>query len=435
MREHRVPRGAWSTVVLLFFFILINFADKAVIGIAGVPIMHELHLSPREFGLIGSSFFLLFSVSAVVTGFIVNHVKTRWALLVMAVIWALTQFPMAGTVSFETIVACRIVLGAGEGPAYPVALHAAYKWFPNDLRELPTAVISLGAGVGVLAALPILNWIIVHYSWHWAFAALGATGLLWVAAWLVLGGEGPITSSVAPDTRERDDRLPYRRLLLNPTIMSGWCAYFASYWGVSLLIAWQAPFLIKGLGFTQQSIGLLTALPWGALIILLLVGGWFSQHLLSRGISSRIARGAFGGVCVIIGGMALLITPQMPSIDLKIAATTIGIAAPTIISVVVPAMVGEITPLAQRSAMLAISNAIATSAGILAPYVMGSVVETAATPLAGFETGFVICGIIMIVGGVIGIGLMRPEREATRLAASRPRLARMPTRKLRMIRR
>src|SRR6516225_1743589 len=94
------PKEAWQIVTLLFLFMLINFADKAVIGIAAVPIMQELQLSPRQFGLIGSSFFLLFSVSAIVTGFIVNRVQTRWELLTMGLVWALTQFPMLGTVGF-----------------------------------------------------------------------------------------------------------------------------------------------------------------------------------------------------------------------------------------------------------------------------------------------------------------------------------------------
>src|SRR5208282_5368522 len=77
------PKGGWLTVALLFLFMLINFADKAVIGIAAVPIMQEMKLSPREFGLVGSSFFLLFALSAVVTGFVVNRVQTRWVLLAM----------------------------------------------------------------------------------------------------------------------------------------------------------------------------------------------------------------------------------------------------------------------------------------------------------------------------------------------------------------
>jgi hypothetical protein len=41
MRANESNR-AWIVVVLLFIFMVINFADKAVIGIAAVPIMQEL---------------------------------------------------------------------------------------------------------------------------------------------------------------------------------------------------------------------------------------------------------------------------------------------------------------------------------------------------------------------------------------------------------
>src|SRR6476659_6855014 len=91
------PKGAWKITFLLFLFMLVNFADKIVVGLAGAPIMDELKLSPEQFGLLGSSFFLLFSISAIVVGFIVNRVDTRWALLTMGLVWALTQFPMLGT--------------------------------------------------------------------------------------------------------------------------------------------------------------------------------------------------------------------------------------------------------------------------------------------------------------------------------------------------
>src|SRR5689334_18399719 len=89
---------AWVVVALLFIFMVINFADKAVIGIAAVPIMRELNLGPRQFGLVGSSFFLLFALSSIAAGFLPNRVQTRWLLLAMGVIWALTQFPMIGAV-------------------------------------------------------------------------------------------------------------------------------------------------------------------------------------------------------------------------------------------------------------------------------------------------------------------------------------------------
>ena len=45
---------------------------------------------------------------------------------------------------------------------------------------------------------------------------------------------------------------------------------------------------------------------------------------------------------------------------------------------------------------------------------MGSVIESAATPLDGFNTGFFMCGVIMLVGGAITMALVNPEREAKR---------------------
>src|SRR6185312_10612989 len=117
------PKGAWTITFLLFLFMLVNFADKIVVGLAAVPIMKELNLEPAQFGLLGSSFFFLYSVAAIVVGFIVNRVATRWVLLVLALIWALAQFPMVGTVSLTMLMICRIILGAGEGPAGAVAIH------------------------------------------------------------------------------------------------------------------------------------------------------------------------------------------------------------------------------------------------------------------------------------------------------------------------
>jgi MFS transporter, ACS family, D-galactonate transporter len=423
MDRTRTPKGPWLTVALLFLFMLINFADKAVIGIAAVPIMRELKLSPREFGLIGSSFFLLFALSAIVTGFVANRVQTRWVLLAMGLVWALTQFPMMGAVGFGTLVACRIALGAGEGPAAPVALHSAYKWFPNELRTLPTAVIVQGGGIGIMLALPLLNWLIVHYSWHWAFGALGIAGLVWTAAWLALGREGSLASGAATVAAPTPGRVGYGKLVLSPTLLATWCATFGAYWGLSQALSWQGAFLIKGLGLAQGSIGLLGALPAGASVVAMMVAGWYSQRLLARGSSSRVARGLLGGGCVAAGGAALALMPYLPGIPVKIALTTIGLALPSVIYVISHAVVGEITPVAQRGALLAIGTAVSTSAGLLAPYVMGSLIENAATPLAGFNTGFVICGVIMLVGGTIAMALIRPEREAIRRVRELPEVA------------
>src|ERR1700761_9843698 len=88
MAVQATPKGAWRITFLLFLFMVVNFADKIVVGLAAVPIMKELQLEPTQFGLLGSSFFFLFSIAAIVVGFIVNRVSARWVLLVLAIIWA-----------------------------------------------------------------------------------------------------------------------------------------------------------------------------------------------------------------------------------------------------------------------------------------------------------------------------------------------------------
>src|SRR6202012_786436 len=121
------PKGAWRITFLLFLFMVVNFADKIVVGLAGVPIMTELKLEPQQFGLLGFSFFFLFSISSIVVGFVVNRIRTRWVLLALAIVWALAQFPMVGSISFVELLVGRVILGAGEGPAFSVAAHAIYK--------------------------------------------------------------------------------------------------------------------------------------------------------------------------------------------------------------------------------------------------------------------------------------------------------------------
>ena len=139
----------------------------------------------------------------------------------------------------------------------------------------------------------------------------------------------------------------------------------------------------------------------------------FATPAIAR-LSSRLARGVLGGSIVILGGAALVMLPYVPGTAAKIALVTLGAALPPGIYGISHAVVAEITPVAQRGALLAIGTAVAGSAGLLAPYIMGSVIESAATPLDGFNTGFFMCGIILLVGGAITMALANPEREAKR---------------------
>jgi len=423
MTAQPTPKGAWKITFLLFLFMLVNFADKIVVGLAGVPIMTEMKLEPAQFGLLGSSFFFLFSIAAIIVGFIVNRIDTRWVLLALAVVWALAQFPMVGTVGFTTLLICRVILGAGEGPAGSVAVHAIYKWFPDEKRTLPTAVLSQGSAFGVILAVPALNWVIVNYSWHYAFGVLGIVGLMWVVAWLILGKEGPLVQTAAMAANEQ--RIPYFQLLTSRTFIGCVAATFGAYWALSLGLTWFTPFIVKGLGFSQTEAGWISILPWvfGALIVILT--GWISQVMLARGFTTRGSRGVLGAVPLIVGGLILSVIPHVAPGGLMIALLVVGSGLCGSIYVVCAPMIGEFTPVSQRGAVISIYGALYTLAGILAPSVMGSVIQRAAVPLDGYMTGFTINAVILVASGVLGLLLLWPNTERARLtaAAGQPKFA------------
>jgi len=87
------------------------------------------------------------------------------------------------------------------------------------------------------------------------------------------------------------------------------------------------------------------------------------------------------------------------------------------IYVVCPPMLGEFTPVQQRGAVLAIYGAIYTLAGIIAPSVMGVVIQNAAVPLDGYMTGFMINAAVMVASGLLGLLLLWPNTERARLVA------------------
>ncbi|MGA9955473.1 MAG: MFS transporter [Bradyrhizobium sp.] len=423
MTAQPTPKGAWRIAFLLFLFMLLNFADKIVVGLAGVPIMTDLKLEPDQFGLLGSSFFFLFSISAIAIGFLANRIAARWVLLTLALIWALAQFPMVNNIGFTTLLICRVILGAGEGPAAAVAAHAIYKWFPDEKRTLPTAVLSQGSAFGIIIAVPALNWLIVNYNWHYAFGALGVAGLIWAVAWLALGQEGPLVPASVAAAEEQ--RIPYFQLLTSRTFIGCCAASFGAYWALSLGFTWFTPFIVKALGFSQQQAGLISILPWIFGSVVVLTTGWISQVLMARGFSTRGARGVLGTIPLIAGGIILAFVPYVDGARLQIALLVAGSGLSGSIYVVCAPMISEFTPVSQRSAVISIYGAIYTLAGILAPSVTGNLIQNASGLFEGYMAGFTINAVILVVSGLLGLLLLWPNTERERLlgAVRQPKFA------------
>jgi MFS family permease len=414
------PTKAWLMVALCGIMMGLNYADKAILGFAAQPMMRELKLSPVEFGYLGSSFFLLFAASGIVLGFLSDRWPSKNVMTVMAIGWAVCLLPAAAPIGFATLLATRIVLGATQGPATGVTHHFLFKWFPQQNRAFPAGVVHIGITGAIFLSAPALTWIIRTYNWHMAFLALGLVAVAVVPLWMWLAEEGPIADHIV-DTKlsAAAEPLPsYWRLMTNRTMLGLIATNFVLYWDLSLIVAWLPSYFTKGMDFDPANAAWLVSMIWFASGVCSPLVGFVSQKLLKRGISSRWARGIFGSLSTAIGGLLIAVMAIQPVGLAKTALLLVGYVLSQNTAPLNFAMVSEITPSKRRGAVLTMYTALLTTAGFIAPAAMGYSLEAAASPADGFRQGFVIVGIVTLIGGLLGLWLINPAADRARLAKS-----------------
>src|SRR5262249_60172326 len=118
--------------------------------------------------------------------------------------------------------------------------------------------------------------------------------------------------------------------------------------------------------------------------------------------------------------MILLSQSYSPSLQLPLVMLAFGIGA--VIYSLGPPLISEITPVQQRGAMLGLSNAVFSTAGLIAPWLTGHIVDVGLDPAAGFRQGFLFGGCLICVGGLISAVVIKPPSDLARLAerGSRP---------------
>jgi MFS family permease len=402
--------SGWKVALALAAFMMINFIDKIVLGLVAVPMMDELRLTPQEFGFIGGSFFWLFAVGGVAGGFLANRFETKWLALCMILIWSICQLPIAYSTSIATIIACRLLLGISEGPAWPVAVHALYKWFPDNKRNLPIAILAQGSGVGLILAGFLIPAITARWGWRANFVVLAAAGLAWAVLWAFLAEEGKLEHDQS--TRPAVATAPYSRLLLDRSVLGCIVTHFVGYWSLALGLTWLPAYFQRGLGFGGIESGRIYALVIGLTIPLGIALAWWSQILLKNGMSSKAARGRYLSCFLIVAGIlfAAVYVGGQARDWIKIAILAFAIGLTPIIYSLGPAILAEVVPPPQRGAMLAINNSIASMAGIAAPVVTGALIQ-GIPGATGYEIGFALCGGLMVIGGMLGFRLIDPARS------------------------
>ncbi|MGW5215680.1 MFS transporter [Streptomyces sp. NPDC004051] len=432
--RHWTPRKrtsyGWLMAVMLLVLMMVSWADKAILGIVAVPVMRDLHITPEQFGLLGSAVFFLFGVAQLVAAPIANRVKSKWILLALCLVWSVAQVPVFVFASLPALWFSRVLLGAGEGPLAPIMMHAVYQWFPKKKGATPAALSASGVTLGIVCFAPVLSWIAADFGWRATFIFLAVIGVVWSVLWLVVGKEGPYTSEraeaeiegtalAAPEASgPAAPAVPpvrYLKSFLTPSWLLAVLCSFLGYWTFALATSWLPAYYEKVLGYSTQHAGSMIVFPalWGTFATVGL--SWFTQYLDGRGVRTRISRGVVLSGATVFSGLSLLCGALVTDGTLSVIAFTFGFGTAPALFAVTYLVAAEMTTFGQRGAVLQVTNALLSTGGLFAPAIAGFLVGSAATAAAGFTHAFLLTALLLVAAGVVSLLFIDQQRDRARL--------------------
>ncbi|MEU5088508.1 MFS transporter [Streptomyces sp. NPDC021356] len=210
-------------------------------------------------------------------------------------------------------------------------------------------------------------------------------------------------------------RLPFRRLLLNGTVLGSIAGAFGASWALSLSQAWLPAYLRTQLGMSSGGAATLISGVSAFSFVLLLAVSPLVDALNRRGVPSRWSRGAPQGIAVTVAALAMAALPFADVRGVLLALITLAFGAHAITFPLHYMTTAAVVPPAQRGAVFGFVAATGTLPGLIAPYLAGRLLDSAPSQTAGYSHAFLVSAAVMLVCGLTALAAIRPERDVQRL--------------------
>lgn len=296
------------------------------------PVMQaDLGLSQIQFAWVFTVFYVAYGVFEIPTAWLGDRWGQRRMLLRIVGCWSLFTILTGMARSLVTLLIARTVFGAAEAGAFPTLSRALSRWFPVEERSFANGVMWMGARSGGALAPPIAVALMLVIGWRYTFAVFGAAGLIWcvVCAFWYRDDPSDQPSVNAEEVRlirvgassppEGNEHVPWKRLLLNPTMMALFWSYFASGFGFQFFVTWLPTYFMREHGLTLQRSGAFAALPLAAGAIGCLLGGVLADWITRRSGSVTIGRRTVGIGGFLIGAIGYVAAIHGHSAEAAIA--------------------------------------------------------------------------------------------------------------------
>lgn len=290
-------RKRWLLIIpAVFITYSLAYVDRANYGFgAAAGLADTLHITSSQSALLGSLFFFGYFVFQIPGAAYARKKSARLLIALALCTWGILAALTGVIRSYPLLAADRLLLGAAESFILPGMLVLLTRWFTRAERSRANTILLLGNPVTVLWMSALTGFIIHRFGWQMTFVIEGLPSVLWGAVWYLLIRDKPADAAwTTSESRlelnmvlaAEQSSLPVvpdmASALRHPNVILLSVQYLLWSVGVYGFVLWLPVMVHKGSATGMGVTGLLSAIPYAASILLMLINSYFSDRAASR---------------------------------------------------------------------------------------------------------------------------------------------------------
>ena len=405
-----MTRTRFAMLAIVCVAVLINYLDRAILGIAAPSIRHQFNIDAATMGIVFSAFSWSYFAAQVPMGALLDRFGNRVIYFFALSFWSLFTLAQAFAGGVGAFIGLRLGLGISEAPCFPANSNIVGMWFPRKERARAIGVYTAAEYVGLGFLTPILFWLLGTFGWPALFIVTGVAGLAIAAFWyakyrdpqesatvsedelaLIAAGGGLVGKGVSGS---KFSFAELGELFKHRQIWGLLIGQFSVYSTFVFFLTWFPTYLATQRHMAWIKVGFFASLPYIAGFFGILFAGWLSDKLLHSNVRLGIAR-KLPVIMGLLGASTIIICNYVTSDVVVIAILSFAFFCQAMSSSGW-AVLSEIAPVGKLGLVGGLFSAAANLSGIVIPIVIGYIVQS---------TGSFV-GALAFIGGVAFAGAM-----------------------------
>lgn len=371
----------WYIIGMVFFASMINYLDRSALSYAIKPLQETFGLTNSDFGMVAAAFGIGYLIMTLMGGVLVDAFGARKIWTIFAIFWSIACACIGLATGFASIFIFRLILGLGEGPAFPALTRVTTDWLPVKERARAMALGLAAVPFASVVGAPLLSQLLVSFGWRFMFFILGAVGIVWAIMWHIIFRDKPAQSSLISKTELqyletenktvlREKKTSWKFMLCNPTLLVNNFAFFSFGYLLFFAITWLPGYLEQTYHMQVKTIGWFLIAPWLTATLFILIGGALSDWLWIKTKSIRSSRSHMIWVCQLLSVICFIPVILTPSIPIVLIGISLGVGFGLMPNAAFYAINADLAPDRAGTSQGVMTCAFALS-GIIAPALTG----------------------------------------------------------------